>query len=354
MEKASYFKIGLFIIIGTIIATLGVVALGVGTIFQEKVLVETYIDESVQGLDVGSPVKFRGVPVGKVETISLTSAEYPTKRRYVLVRIGLTTKIFQALTDAGSPSFMAEVEKGLRVRLAAQGLTGAAYIEADYQDPTRNPPLEIDWQPRYPYVPSSLSRISQLSESLDKILRSVETIDIGRLVGGLEKSLLTITKVAEGANFDKLGGEASAFLTEVRETNRQLKGLIGSNDIKSALRDSAAAASGVRQMIERAQAPLDQMLADLPRAAESLDRMVKRLDSVSADLPETSAQLRQLRQTLQRMNRLIATQQQGIAATVENLQAISNDMKELTESSRKYPSQVLFGAPPTPSKVMQR
>jgi phospholipid/cholesterol/gamma-HCH transport system substrate-binding protein len=352
MEKASYFKIGVFIILGTIIGVIGVVALGVGTIFQKKVLVETYIDESVQGLDVGSSVKFRGVPVGKVETISLTSAEYPTKRRYVLVRIGLTTTIFQApLSDAGSPSFTTEIEKGLRVRLASQGLTGAAYIEADYQDPARNPPLEIDWHPRYPYVPSTLSRIAQLSESLEKILRSAEDIDVGRLVAGLEKSLLTITKVAEGANFDKLGGQANAFLTEVRDTNRQLKELIGSNEVKSALKDSAAAASGARQIIERAQGPVNQMLTDLPRAAESLERMVKRLDSVSADLPDTSAQLRQ---TVQRLNRLIATQQQGIAATVENLQAISNDMKELTESSRKYPSQVLFGAPPTPSKVMPR
>ena len=352
MEKASYFKMGLFIIIGTIIAAIGVVALGVGTIFQKKILVETYIDESVQGLDVGSAVKFRGVPVGKVETISLTSAEYPTKRRYVLVRIGLTTKIFQApLADAGSPSFITEVEKGLRVRLASQGVTGAAYIEADYQDPARNPPLEIDWQPRYPYVPSTLSRITQLSESLEKILRSAENIDVGRLVGELEKSLLTITKVAEGANLDKLGGQANAFLTEVRDTNRQLKELIGSNDVKSAFKDTAAVASGARQIIERAQGPVNQMLADLPRAAESLERMVKRLDSVSADLPETGAQLRQ---TIQRLNRLIATQQQGIAATVENLQAISDDMKELTENSRKYPSQVLFGAPPTPSKVMQR
>jgi phospholipid/cholesterol/gamma-HCH transport system substrate-binding protein/paraquat-inducible protein B len=349
MEKASYFKIGLFIIVGTIIGAIGVVALGVGTIFQKKVLVETYIDESVQGLDVGSAVKFRGVLVGKVETISLTSVEYATKRRYVLVRIGLTTKLF--LADAGSPSFSVEVDKGLRVRLASQGVTGAAYIEADYQDPARNPPLEIDWQPRYPYVPSSLSRITQLSESVEKILRSFENVDVGRLVAGLEKSLLTITKVAEGANFDKLGGQANAFLTEVRDSNRQLKELIGSNDVKSTFKDTAAVASGARQIIERAQGPVNQMLADLPRAAESLERMVKRLDSVSADLPETSAQLRQ---TIQRLNRLIATQQQGIAATVENLQAISDDMKELTESSRKYPSQVLFGAPPTPSKVMQR
>src|SRR6185295_18195256 len=269
MEKASYFKIGVFIIVGTIIGVIGVVALGVGTIFQKKVLVETYIDESVQGLDVGSSVKFRGVQVGKVETISLTSVEYATKRRYVLVRIGLAPQIF--LADAGSPSFVTEVDKGLRVRLASQGVTGAAYIEADYLDPARNPPLEIDWHPRYPYVPSTRSRITQLSESLEKILRSFETVDVGRLVDGLEKTLATISKVAEGANLEKIGGQANAFLTEVRDTNRQLKELIGSNEAKSVLKDSAAAASGARQIIERAQGPLNQMLTDLPRAAESLE-----------------------------------------------------------------------------------
>ena len=89
MNNLSYFKIGLFVISATIIGVLGVVVLGVGTIFQKRTWVETYIDESVQGLDVGSPVKFRGVPVGKVEQITLTSVEYSTRRRYVVVRIGL-------------------------------------------------------------------------------------------------------------------------------------------------------------------------------------------------------------------------------------------------------------------------
>jgi len=349
MEKASYFKIGLFIIIGTIIGALGVVALGVGTIFQKKVLVETYIDESVQGLDVGSSVKFRGVQVGKVETITLTSVEYATKRRYVLVRIGLTTKIF--LADAGSPSFLTEVEKGLRVRLASQGVTGAAYIEADYQDPARNPPLEIDWSPRYPYVPSSRSRITQLGDSVEKILRSVENIDVARLVDGLEKSLLTITKVAQGANFDKLGGQANAFLTEVRDTNRQLKDLIGSSEVRSAFKDGAAAAKTAREIIDSAEKPLKQLLADLPQATESVNKLIKRVDSMSADLPETSAQLRQ---SLRRLNRLLASQQQEIHTTIENIRTISDNVKDLTEESKRYPSQAVFGAPPPPSGAVSR
>src|SRR6478736_4092766 len=95
MEKFSYFKIGIFVISAVVIGVIGVVVLGVGTIFQKKSIVETYIDESVQGLDVGSPLKFRGVPVGRVEQISLTSAEYATKREYVVVRMSISSNMFQ-------------------------------------------------------------------------------------------------------------------------------------------------------------------------------------------------------------------------------------------------------------------
>jgi phospholipid/cholesterol/gamma-HCH transport system substrate-binding protein len=352
MEKAAYFKIGLFIIAGTIIAAVGVIALGAGAIFQTKTWIETYIDESVQGLDVGSPVKFRGVPVGKVEQISLTSVEYSTRRRYVMVRIGLTGRMFQyPLADGGSLSFTTEVEKGLRVRLASQGLTGAAYIETDYLDPARNPPLAIDWQPRYPYVPSTLSRITQLSEAVEKILRSIQDVDLGKLVDGIEKSLGAITKVAEGANLDKMGASANAFLNEVRETNRQLKDMLASGDLKAALRDGAAAAKSAREIIGNAEKPVNRLLTDLPQATEGMSRLLKRLDAVANDLPETSAQLRQ---TIQRMNRLIASQQRDIETTMSNLRAISENMKEITDNSKKYPSQVLFGAPPPPAKAMQR
>jgi phospholipid/cholesterol/gamma-HCH transport system substrate-binding protein len=352
MNKLSYFKIGLFVISATVLAVIGIIALGVGSVFQRAALVETYIEESVQGLDIGSPMKFRGVLVGKVEEITLTSAVYDTKRRYVLVRVGITSNLFQfPLADPNDPIFKSEVERGFRVRLAAQGLTGVAYLEADYLDPERNPALEIDWEPKYPYIPSARSRFVQLGDSLDSILQNFEQLDIPRLMSSVDKSLAAITKMAEGANVEKVGTQAYALLTEVRETNRQLKDLVASPELKATLVDAAAVAGNARQIIERAEKPLNQMIADLPQVSESLERLVKRLDSVSADLPDTSAQLRQ---TVQRLNRLISSQQQDIEKTVDNLRSISENLKELTEDSRKYPSQLLFGGPPPPSKVMQR
>ncbi len=352
MSKLSYFKVGLFVIAGSVIAIIGVLVLGVGSMFQKNTLIETYIDESVQGLDVGSAVKFRGVPIGKVEKISLTSAEYATRKRYVLVRVGVVPTMLQSpLLDPNHVGFRLEVERGLRLRLAAQGLTGVAYIEADYADPQRNPPLEIDWQPIYPYVPSIRSRITQLSESVEKILRSIESVDIGGLVDGIERSLGTITKVVENVNLDKLSGEAITLLSEVRDTNRQLRGLVGGDEIKAAISDAAAAAKGAREIIDGAVKPMQQLLADLPQASESVTRLIQRLDTMSGDLPETSAQLRQ---TLRRLNRLLASQQQEIQATMENIRSITENVKDLTEDAKQFPSQTIFGAPPPPSGAVAK
>jgi ABC-type transporter Mla subunit MlaD len=186
---------------------------------------------------------------------------------------------------------------------------------------------------------------------VESILQNFEQLDIPRLVNSVDKSLTAITRMAEGANVEKIGVQANTLLAEVRETNRQLKVLVASPELKSTIVDAAAAASGLRQIMERAEKPLDKMLADLPRIAESLEQLGKRLDAVSADLPDTSAQLRQ---TVQRLNRLISSQQQDIEKTVDNLRSVSENLKELTEDSKKYPSQLLFGGPPPPSKVMQR
>jgi phospholipid/cholesterol/gamma-HCH transport system substrate-binding protein len=348
----SYFKIGLFVISATVIGVIGIVVLGVGTLLQKKNIVETYIDESVQGLDVGSAVKFRGVQVGKVEEITLTSVEYPTKRRYVLVRAGLTSNMFEdALASTGSPGFAAEIAKGLRVRLAAQGLTGTAYLEADYLDPSRNPPLTIDWEPAYPYVPSAQSRITQLAEAVDRILRNIEQVNVQRLTDGIEKSMAAMTKVAEGANLQKIGEQAITLLAEARDTNRQLQSLIGGAELKATIADASMAAGTARKILESAEKPLNQLLVDLPKASDSINRLAVRLDSVTKDLPETSAQLRQ---TLGRLDRLITSQQQDIQTTMENLRAISENMKEVTDNSIRYPSQILFGAPPPKSDVMER
>ena len=69
--KANYFKLGLFVIGAVVAGAVVLVVIGSGRWFQPKLTIETYFNESVQGLDVGSPVKFRGVTVGNVADITI-------------------------------------------------------------------------------------------------------------------------------------------------------------------------------------------------------------------------------------------------------------------------------------------
>jgi uncharacterized coiled-coil protein SlyX len=176
-------------------------------------------------------------------------------------------------------------------------------------------------------------------------LRNIEQVDIQRITNSIKKSLTTITKVADGAN---LKASASTRRHRGPDTNRQLKELVAGPELKATLADGAAAAGSARQILERAEKPLNQLLADLPKALDGVNRMVQRLDSASADLPDSSAQLKQ---TLQRLNRLIANQQYEIQATVQNLRAISESFKEITDNSKNI-HRKRCSAPPPPSKVM--
>jgi len=90
-QQASYFRLGLFIL-AAIAVFLGIVlALSAGQVFRQTVVLETYFNESVQGLDSGSAVKYRGVQLGRVTNISFTWARYeqdkPRSQRRQYVRV---------------------------------------------------------------------------------------------------------------------------------------------------------------------------------------------------------------------------------------------------------------------------
>ena len=75
-QQAHYFKIGVFVLGATALAVVGIIVLGAGKWFERSTTVETYFYESVQGLEIGAPVRLRGVRVGRVESIQLAREEY--------------------------------------------------------------------------------------------------------------------------------------------------------------------------------------------------------------------------------------------------------------------------------------
>jgi phospholipid/cholesterol/gamma-HCH transport system substrate-binding protein/paraquat-inducible protein B len=342
-KKANYFKIGVFVILAITVAIVAVIILGAGAFFQEKTFMESYFEESVQGLEVGSSVKFRGVGIGNVELITLVDEEYATDRRYVLVRVGLTSHVWQA--GGGQKDLTKEIDRGLRVRLAFQGLTGTAYLEADYLDPERNPPLEIDWTPRYCYIPSASSTITRLSESLDRIMRKLEQVDITKITEGVETSLTAFTKATQGFDVKKTNEQAQQLLMDLRETNRLIAQTLQGESLESILSDTSATMGAARRIVEGSEAPLTEFPAALLEASRNVETFTERLDAVSEGLPDTFTRLRDM---VHEIEGLFASHQRDIAIAVRNIKAASENLRELSEDAKRYPAQVLFGGPPSP------
>src|SRR3982751_6964319 len=110
-QRANFFKLGLFVI-GAIVAGVAVLLIiGTGRWFTPRVKMETYFNESVQGLDIGSKMKYRGVVIGEVTRISFTYVKYEQdkpmveSKRYVLVEARLEPRLVggRAANDIASP-----------------------------------------------------------------------------------------------------------------------------------------------------------------------------------------------------------------------------------------------------------
>ncbi len=133
--KANYFKLGLFVIGAVVAGAIVLVVIGSGRWFQPKLTIETYFNESVQGLDIGSKLKYRGVAIGEVTRIGFTYNKYQQDKpmqqraRYVLVEAQIQPKLLGGRAGAGDLTEQKERQPGDRARPA-----DAARAAGDHRD----------------------------------------------------------------------------------------------------------------------------------------------------------------------------------------------------------------------------
>ena len=343
--RANYYKLGLFVIGAVLAGGMLLVVIGSGRWFQPKIVIETYFDESVQGLDIGSKVKYRGVVIGDVTRISFTYVKYQLDKpvsqrlRYVLVEAQLEPKLLGGRAAGGEitgpENAQLEAERGLRARLAPQGITGTNYLEIDYVDPP--PPLiAIDWTPDNAYIPSAKSTVLQFvnaaSELIDRLHKldvegtvenlnrllvtfntRVESFDTAGLSRRLDRSLARAETALEGLQTQKLSEEGVALLAELRATNAELKKTLSNPAWQKMPDDAAAALAKVRSLVED---------PTLPRTLQSMARSLGRID------------------------RILGGGEADLATTIDNLRQITDNLRDLTEDTKRYPANVLYGEPP--------
>lgn len=311
-RKANYFRIGVFVLttVGALVA--GTVILSARAFVKDVFYIETYVDQSVQGLSVGSPLTQRGVEIGRVERISFVNTEYPEFagvseqdqlseslefNRYVVVVMSVNQAAFADLDDESQFEMIVNelVRKGLRLKVSVQGLTGIAYMEADYLDPDRHESMEFPWEPKHTYIPWAPGTLKSLEQSIDSILRKMEKIDFEEISNSLNDLLVTINNKAKQVQLAEL-------INEMRDTNQQIQSLFDPNSPER---------TGITQAMS------------------------------------------QMQTTLANLEDFLTRQESDVEEIVENIRRVSGNLRELSEYAKRYPSQVIFGSAPPKSEIVE-
>ncbi|WP_147821998.1 MlaD family protein [Salidesulfovibrio onnuriiensis] len=370
MRQSDYFKLGVFVILGTAMILVVILVLGVGDYFKETYTMETYIDESVNGLEVGSPVKLKGVQVGSVAEISFVSRYYDESYRYVYVRCELDAKKFHTETREELASVIEQdVKKGLRAQPTSLGLTGQLFLNLDYVNPKTNTPLKISWQPQHIYVPSApstLSRLEQAVASVGDFLSGLKKEDIETIVADVKAITQGIRNLMKKTDMKELGKTLIANLNETHRLLARVNELLKDPATERIIPDASGVIASARRILESSEADMVEGIADAREAMASLKHatstieqavsspeMKKNLDGMSQTLAnvnqaseELRAAVRKLHAVLARTNNLVAGQQINIEAIMSDTRLLIQNLKELSEDAKRYPSGVIFGEPP--------
>tara|TARA_R110002072_G_scaffold299485_1_gene475155 strand:- start:1010 stop:1963 length:954 start_codon:yes stop_codon:yes gene_type:complete len=255
--RASYVVVGTFVLALTA-AAFGVVLFLTRTSFEDtpKTYI-SYFTGSVTGLQIGSPVRYRGVPVGTVNDIRIEPTD--------VERVRVTMEIVQ-----GTP-----IKTDTSSTLGLQGITGVAYIELT--GGTRDSkPLTAVADAKVPVIPSKTSGIQQVLASAPELLE--------RAVAITERLAL----ILDDRNVESIANtldNLSSLTGTLAGSSSQIEQLIGdSQKTFAALREAADGVSELTNGLNRKVGPLaddaDDILTDVHKAVRGFNRIANQLELV--------------------------------------------------------------------------
>ena len=334
--RRLYLRVGVLILAGIGLALGFVLFFTAGKLGGNRRTFETYVRESVTGMDVGAAVRFRGVQLGQVTEINLVATSYPPPPgnftgayQRVIVRFALdlsrlrnTPNVEEAIEKA--------VDNGLRIRLASTGITGVAYLELDFVDKDRFAADAPPWTPEYPVIPSIPSTVAQVTTVAEQLAQRVSDLPIEQVLGDMSGLLADLRRQVNDGDLARTARAATetldtlqrtvadlnlpALSADLRGTIAEARGLIGGPEVRGTLRNANAAMERLQQGMQRLPAAVAQVEA----AARSVSNTV---GDINGDL----------------------------TPTLRDLRAASGSLRETTDGLRRAPAASLLApAPPAP------
>ena len=269
-SNPNYFRLGVFVLaaIGVLLAV--ILIFGSGQIFKKSFYVETYIKQSVTGLDAGAAVRFRGVKIGQVTSIGLSGDIYERdlpfhdRRQYVVVRM-------QIFGDKVNESQIGEfVKNNLRARVKSMGITGVNYVEFDFvASAADSPQLPFSWKPEYPVIPSLPNQADEIIAGIQKLIGALNDMNVDGTQKRIDALLGNLNLMLAG---DGKGNEG--VIESVKQLNvimARINKATDKEEIGLLVRELVAATTSLRQTITSVQGDTVLTIENIKQASENLN-----------------------------------------------------------------------------------
>ena len=294
-------KLGLFGLLAGAALVAAAFVLGIRGFESPGVPYHAFFDETVQGLEIGAPVKYRGMTIGNVTTVAIA----PDKK-HVDVTLALRPEEVQRL-GLGAPV----KDPGLRAQLATQGITGVKLVDLDFFDPRTSPAPDLPFEAPKNTLPAKSSTLKGLADGLEVTVQRLPSL-IDATIATLEK-LGSILDDLQGARLpakvalalEGVGGAIGDLRTILRNIDRAhipdkagvaIDALGDSAAKVNAILERVGGDGGLMSLMASTQRATDN-LGDLGRAGKSSARD---LDRTLRDLDEAARAVRDLAQAIER------------------------------------------------------
>ncbi|MCK5834924.1 MAG: MCE family protein [Lentisphaeria bacterium] len=318
MFEENRLKLGIFVIIGVSMLVGMLFLLGIKDAMKSSFYVYTYFTESVQGLEVGSAVKFKGVTVGTVSAISIHD-----DGKKIRVEMKTNPGSFQSQGEnidheVAEKYFHKMIKNGLGCEQKMTGITGMKIIEIDY---FKSDLAQIDKAVNAPagesFLPAHRSALDNSLETVSSVIHKIGKIDF-------EKISKDLSEVIAGINTYVNNKEIPKIITSVEISTKNVERLIKNLNTKIEELD-----------VKDISSNLNQTLTAYKKLAGSIDAEVK-----SIDLNKLS---KEAKDSLSEVTATIVELKKSLAITLNKGNTAILEVQQILEVLNEDPSSVILG-----------
>lgn len=289
--KTSNFMVGIFVTLGIIITVMAIIWIGATKYFEKGSRYVAYFDESVQGLQKDSIVKYRGVEVGRIEQIRVAPDNH-------LIAVVMKVNLRENLP------------KTTIAQLKVAGITGMVFVELDRQkagEAAQSP--KISFPSEYPIIPSKPSEVAKIMAGVNSVVDKFNQIDTRAVFDQFRSTAAEIEIFFKGKDMEVILANIKALTASLKDTSARVDKTLAAGKLDEILLETGKAVKDTRALMMTVQEEI--------RALNLREAMAK--------------------------TQAIANE---VKATTENLRQTSEKLESFANRINERPPDLLFGKPP--------